>query len=67
MPIEKIENLIDNNGCISIASIDSSYNLSTAADEKQCLAMLVKSEGQHLMDLLRRLDAAMDDVYENQV
>jgi hypothetical protein len=32
----------------------------------QCLAMLVRRKGESLEALLRRLDAAIVDVYENE-
>lgn len=34
-------------------------------DEAQCLAMLVRRDGETLDDLLRRRDAAIADAYEN--
>jgi hypothetical protein len=36
-----------------------------ATDEAQCLAMLVRRDSETLDDLLRRLDAAIADAYEN--
>jgi hypothetical protein len=39
--------------------------VATATDEAQCLAMLVRRDGETLDDLLRRLDAAIADAYEN--
>lgn len=67
MPIEKIESLIDGNGCIAIGAVEPIQDATSAADEDQCLAMLITAKGKPLMDLLRHLDAAIDDAYENQV
>jgi hypothetical protein len=39
----------------------------TAADEDQCLAMLVRRPNESLAKLLQRLDAAIADAYENNV
>jgi hypothetical protein len=39
--------------------------LATACDDAQCLAMLVRRKGETLDALLQRLDAAINDAYEN--
>ena len=64
---ENIEALIDGRGDITIGRIGSVHCAATAADEDQCLAMLVRRPGESLPDLLRRLDAAIGDAYENSV
>jgi hypothetical protein len=64
---ENIEALIDGRGDITIGRIGSVHCAATAADEDQCLAMLVRRPGESLPDLLRRLDAAIADAYENSV
>jgi len=61
-----IEFLIDGNGDITIGRVGSIRCVATAADEDQCLAMLVRRPGESLPDLLRRLDAAIADAYENE-
>lgn len=38
----------------------------TACDDAQCLAMLVRRKGETLDALLQRLDAAINDAYENE-
>lgn len=67
MALENIESLIDGNGEITIGSIGPIRCAATAADEDQCLAMLVKRRGESFMQLLSRLDAAIENAYENQI
>jgi len=62
-----IEFLIENHGDITLGEIDSIRCAATAADEDQCLAMLQRRPGETLIDLLQRLDAAIEDAYENNV
>ena len=64
---ENIEFLIENHGDITIGQVGSIRCAATAADEDQCLAMLQRRPGESLMDLLQRLDAAIEDAYENNV
>jgi len=64
---DNIEFLIDGNGDITIGAVGSVRCAATAADEDQCLAMLVRRPGESLLQLLQRLDAAIADAYENNV
>ena len=64
---ENVEFLIDGNGDITIGAVGSVRCAATAADEDQCLAMLVRRPGESLLQLLQRLDAAIADAYENNV
>ena len=64
---ENIEFLIDGNGDITIGAVGPVRCAATAADEDQCLAMLVRRPGESLSELLQRLDAAIADAYENNV
>jgi len=64
---ENIEALIDGRDDITVSRIGSVHCAATAADEDQCLAMLVRRPGESLPDLLRRLDTAIADAYENSV
>jgi hypothetical protein len=64
---ENIEFLIDRNGDITIGAVASVRCAATAADEDQCLAMLVRRPGESLLQLLQRLDAAIADAYEHNV
>ncbi len=41
------------------------YAVATATDDAQCLAMLQQRDGETLDDLMRRLDAAIADAYQN--
>jgi hypothetical protein len=65
--LANIEFLIDGNGDITIGRVGSIRCVATAADEDQCLAMLVRRPGEALADLLHRLDAALGEAYENGV
>lgn len=65
--LANIEFLIDGNGDITIGRAGPIRCVATAADEEQCLAMLQRRPGESLVDLLQRLDAAIEDAYENQI
>ena len=65
--LANIEFLIDGNGDITIGAVGPVRCAATAADEDQCLAMLVRRPGEPLVNLLQRLDAAIGDAYENNV
>src|SRR4030095_15265289 len=56
---ENTEALIDGNGDITIGSVGPIRCVATAADQDQCLAMLVRRRGESFQDLLQRLDAAI--------
>ncbi|HTT13680.1 MAG TPA: hypothetical protein VMG60_22670 [Burkholderiaceae bacterium] len=57
---ENIEALIDTGeGDITIGSVASIPCVATAADDCQCLAMLVRRPGESLHALMQRLDAAI--------
>ena len=65
--LANIEFLIDGNGDITIGRVGPIRCVATAADEDQCLAMLQRRPGESLVELLQRLDAAIEDAYENGV
>lgn len=65
--LANIEFLIDGNGDITIGRVGPIRCVATAADEDQCLAMLQRRPGESLAELLQRLDAAIEDAYENGV
>lgn len=67
MHFENIEALIDGNGDITVGSIGPIRCAATAADQDQCLAMLQRRPGESLLDLLRRLDAAIDSAYSENI
>jgi hypothetical protein len=64
---ENIEALIDGNGDITIGSVGPIRCVATAADQDQCLAMLVRRRGESFQDLLQRLDAAIASAYHDEV
>lgn len=64
--LENIGALIEGGGEITLGYLDAVGKcVATATDDAQCLAMLVRRERETLDDLLRRLDAAIVDAYEN--
>lgn len=65
--LANIEFLIDGNGDITLGAVGPVRCAATAADEDQCLAMLVRRPGESLAELLQRLDAAIGDAYENSI
>lgn len=62
-----IESLLRNGGNITLGSVGEIACAATAADEWQCLAMLVRRPGESLDDLFQRLDSAIEDAVEHQV
>jgi hypothetical protein len=64
--LPNIEFLIDGNGEITIGAIASIPCAATAADEDQCLAMLVRRDGETLGQLLIRLDRAVEITAEDE-
>lgn len=67
MKLKNIEFLIDGSGEISIGKIGPVRCAATACDADQCLAMLVRRDGETLLELLARLDDAIEDAYEYQI
>ena len=64
--LKNIVELIECDGQITLGHVPPVRNcVATATDEVQCLAMLVRRDDETLDDLLRRLDAAIADAYEN--
>jgi hypothetical protein len=63
--LPNIEFLIDGNGEITIGAIASKPCVATATDEDQCLAMLVRRDGETLAELLTRLDKAIEMAAED--
>ena len=68
--IEQLPNiaaLIENEGEITLGHLEAIGKcVATATDDAQCLAILVRRNGESLDALLRRLDAAILDAYENE-
>jgi len=67
MDLKNIEFLIENDGDISVGRIGPVRCAASASDEDQCLAMLARREGETFMELLSRLDKAIEDAWERHV
>ena len=65
--LPNIEYLIDGNGDITVGGIASIPCAATAVDGTQCLAMLVRRDGETLAQLLIRLDRAIEMAEENEI
>jgi hypothetical protein len=65
--LKNIAALVEGGGEITLGHLDAIGKcVTTATDDAQCLAMLVRRKGESLDALLRRLDAAIVDAYENE-
>jgi hypothetical protein len=65
--LTNITALVEEGGEITLGHLDAIGKcVATATDDAQCLAMLVRRKGESLDALLRRLDAAIVDAYENE-
>lgn len=67
MGLNNIEFLIEGNGQITLGEIGPVSCAAVASQGSQCLAMLVRDEGETLMDLLARLDTAIEDALERDI
>lgn len=64
--LKNISALVEGGGEITLGHLDAIGKcVATATDDAQCLAMLVRRRGESLDALLRRLDAAIADAYDN--
>ena len=64
--LKNITALVEDGGEITLGHLEASGKcVATATDDAQCLCMLVRRKGESLGGLLRRLDAAIVDAYEN--
>ncbi len=64
--LKNIAALVEGGGEITLGHLDAIDKcVATATDDAQCLAMLVRRRGESLDALLRRLDAAIVDAYDN--
>ena len=64
---KNIEALIEDGGEITLGALPPHECAATAADGSNCLAMLVRSDGESLNALLRRLDKAIGLAWSNDV
>lgn len=67
-----IETLIEEGGEITLGRLPPFDCVATATDESNCLAMLVRRQGETLNQLIRRLDKAIhlawaDDYFTDEV
>lgn len=71
-PWPNVEELIDNGGNITLGYLSPIACAATAADEDIMYAALQRRDGESLMDLLDRLDAALEtaftqDIYTDEI
>ncbi len=59
--------LIDGNGQVTIGRSVPVSCATIAVNEDQCMAMLVRREGESFMDLLARFDAAIEKAHKNEI
>ena len=65
--LKNIAALVEGGGEITLGHLDTIGKcVATATDDAQCLCMLVRRKDESLDALLRRLDAAIVDAYENE-
>lgn len=62
-----IEALIEDGGEITLGALPPHECAATAADGSNCLAMLVRRDGESLNALLKRLDKAIGLAWSNDV
>ena len=62
-----IEALIDEGGEITPGALPPHECVATAADGSNCVAMLVRRDGESLNALLKRLDKAIGLAWSNEV
>lgn len=65
--LPNIEDLIDSDGEITIGCIAPIGCAAVASDGHQALAMLMRRDDETLVQLLTRLEAAIDLAYEEQI
>lgn len=63
--MKNIEALIADGGDITLGALDSIACAATAADSHNSVAMLVRREGEALNALLKRLDKAVAQFYDD--
>ena len=64
---KNIEALIEEGGEITLGALPPHECAATAADGNNCLAMLVRRDGESLNALLKRLDKAIGLAWSNDV
>jgi hypothetical protein len=64
---KNIEALIEDGGDITLGALPPHECAATASDGSNCLAMLVRRDGESLNALLKRLDKAIGLAWSNDV
>lgn len=64
---EHIQSLIDDGGDIAIGRVGPIRCAATATTEDQSLAMLVRRDGETFLQLLARLDAAIEKALDEEI
>lgn len=65
--LKNVAALVESGGGITLGYLDAIGKcVATATDDAQCLCMLVRRKSESLDALMRRLDAAIVDAYENE-
>ena len=64
---KNIEALIEDGGDITLGALPPHECAATAADGSNCLAMLVRRDGESLNALLKRLDKAIGLAWSNDM
>ena len=64
---KNIETLIEDGGDITLGALPPHECAATATDGSNCLAMLVRRDGESLNALLRRLDKAIGLAWSNDM
>mgnify|MGYP001093812004 CR=1 FL=1 len=67
MKLKNIEELIDNEGEITVGRIGPVRCGASACDESNCLAMLARRPGESFEEVLLRLDSAIEDAIERDI
>lgn len=65
-PLPNLESLIQGDGSITLGRVSRTPCAATAATEDDSLTMLVRREGETLVQLLTRLDKAIELALEQQ-
>jgi hypothetical protein len=67
MPWPHLQEFIDNGGQLSVGAIYPVTCAAVAADEDSMYAALVRRDGESLVDLLHRLDLALDKALTEEI
>jgi hypothetical protein len=65
--VKNIETLIADGGEITLDALDPHDCVASAADGHNCLALLVRRDGESLTALLKRLDRAIDRAWSDDM